>query len=98
MLHVGTASGAVYLIDARSRAVLGVHQLHDGPVHALVVAPGFVATAGGDRLLRLWGRDLREMYMEVGAGAVLFWGGGQGRVGAVAGHAAVATIFGLMFV
>eukprot|EP00887_Chlorella_sp_A99_P006316 scaffold3.g6316.t1 len=62
--HVGTASGALYVIDLDARAVEGVVQLHDGAIHAVAVHAGFCATAAGDRMLRLWGGDLRELYME----------------------------------
>lgn len=39
-------------------------QLHEGCVEALDVREGLVATGAADRLLRLWGADLRQAHME----------------------------------
>lgn len=63
-LHVGTASGTLYVIDISQRVVQRVVQLHDGPINSVAVHQGFCATASADRMLRLWGSDLQQLYME----------------------------------
>ncbi len=42
----------------------GVSQLHSAAVTALAVHDGFCVTGSADCLLRMWGSDLREAYME----------------------------------
>ena len=43
----------------------GVAQLHSAAVAAAAAHDGFTVTGSADRLLRVWGSDLRGAYMEV---------------------------------
>lgn len=57
-------SGALYIVNLESRAVEGVAQLHSGALAALAVHNGFCVTGSADRLLRVWGSDLQQVYLE----------------------------------
>lgn len=57
-------AGAVYTVCVERRAVEAVAQAHPAAVCSLAVHDGFCVTGSADRLLRMWGSDVREVYME----------------------------------
>ncbi|GAX72875.1 hypothetical protein CEUSTIGMA_g330.t1 [Chlamydomonas eustigma] len=63
-VYVSSASGAVFEINYRTRALLCVYQLHSSAINSLVVHDSFCVTGSDDKLLRVWPMDFSDFLME----------------------------------
>ena len=64
IVFVGCDKGTVLQISYRTRNVICVLKLHDGPVNCLQVNEGYAVTGGGDGFLRLWPLDFSDYLLE----------------------------------
>jgi len=61
---VSSSSGKVFQVDISSRKLEYVYQLHDAPINAVLISPGFAVTASDDHKLRVWPLDFASHVLE----------------------------------
>lgn len=63
-LLVVSSAGTMLRVDYASRALQGVHRLHEGACISVGVNDGFCVTAGLDGFVRVWPLDFSDFYLE----------------------------------
>jgi WD40 repeat protein len=65
-LLVASSAGTMLRVRYATRALQGIHRLHEAAIVSIAINDGFCVTAGLDGFLRVWPLDFSDFYLEAG--------------------------------